>query len=99
MAERRYDGGGDWPRVPSSVRRLLARSWEPTIVPLLVIGDAMLDVYVLGDAQRLSPEAPVPVLRQDRCVESLGGAANVAANIAGMGGACRLVSGIGSDAE
>jgi len=52
---------------------------------LLVIGDLMLDQYVWGDISRISPEAPVPVLRHDRDARRAGGAGNVALNIAGLG--------------
>jgi len=62
-----------------------------------VLGDVILDRYVSGDAQRLSPEAPIPVLRPtgNRC--TLGGAANVALNIATLGGRTRLIGVVGSD--
>ena len=65
---------------------------------ILVIGDVILDRYVTGSVQRLSPEAPIPVLRpaNDRC--TLGGAANVALNIATLGGQAILVGVIGNDA-
>ena len=49
---------------------------------VVVIGDVMLDEYVFGDVSRISPEAPVPVLRVTKKEWSLGGAANVANNIA-----------------
>src|SRR5260364_59131 len=49
---------------------------------VLVIGNAMLDRYWFGDTERISPEAPVPVVRVQRCEERLGGAANVACNVA-----------------
>lgn len=64
---------------------------------VLVVGDVMLDRYVQGHANRLSPEAPVPVLRwaEDRNVP--GGAANVAANIAALGGAVSLLGVVGAD--
>src|SRR5262245_11979616 len=62
-----------------------------------VIGDVMLDRYWWGGAARLSPEAPVPVIRMERITESPGGAANVAANVAGLGGMARLVGLIGDD--
>ena len=52
---------------------------------VLVTGDAMLDRYWFGDAERISPEAPVPVVRVTRTEERLGGAANVARNIATVG--------------
>jgi len=51
---------------------------------VLVTGDAMLDRYWFGDAERISPEAPVPVVRISRTEERLGGAANVAVNIASV---------------
>ena len=64
---------------------------------VLVIGDVILDRYVTGSVHRLSPEAPIPVLRpaNDRC--TLGGAANVALNIATLGGQAILVGVIGDD--
>lgn len=65
---------------------------------VLCIGDAMLDRYVYGDASRISPEAPVPVLRVDREATMLGGAGNVARNVAAMGGHAHFISLIGADA-
>src|ERR1700710_1923703 len=64
---------------------------------VLVIGDVILDRYVTGSVHRLSPEAPIPVLRptDDRC--TLGGAANVALNIATLGGQAILIGVIGDD--
>ena len=62
-----------------------------------VIGDLMLDVYVQGDVERISPEAPVPVIRQTSERAVAGGAANVAANIAALGGRVRLVGIAGGD--
>lgn len=64
---------------------------------VLVTGDAMLDRYWFGDAERISPEAPVPVVRVNRTEERLGGAANVALNIAGVGAASTLLSVVGDD--
>ena len=58
---------------------------------VLVTGDAMLDRYWFGDAERISPEAPVPVVRISRTEERLGGAANVAVNIASVGGRSSLL--------
>src|SRR5271155_2239544 len=52
---------------------------------ILVVGDIMLDRYIHGDVERISPEAPVPVLRHARRYERAGGAANVAMNLAGLG--------------
>ena len=65
---------------------------------VLVLGDVILDRYVIGTAGRLSPEAPIPVLRPTRTHSTLGGAANVALNIASLGGKCTLVGVIGEDA-
>ena len=62
-----------------------------------MIGDAMLDVYVRGDVERISPEAPVPVLRVRERRHALGGAANVAQNIRALGAACDLVAAVGAD--
>ena len=66
---------------------------------ILVIGDVMLDRYVTGDVTRISPEAPIPVLRQrkDNCVP--GGAANVARNLAHLGCAVNLIGAIGEDEQ
>jgi rfaE bifunctional protein kinase chain/domain len=66
---------------------------------IVVLGDAMLDVYLAGDVDRISPEAPVPIVsvRQQRM--ALGGAANVAANVAAIGAEARLVAVIGHDAR
>lgn len=63
-----------------------------------VVGDAMLDVYLRGDVDRISPEAPVPVVRVTERKLALGGAANVANNILTIGAQCELVSAIGNDA-
>ena len=64
---------------------------------ILIVGDAMLDRYLDGAADRISPEAPVPVLHVRRSFERPGGAANVAANVAGLGGAPVLVAVVGVD--
>src|SRR5674476_1612993 len=64
---------------------------------IVVIGDAMLDVYLTGDVERISPEAPVPVVRVRDRKHALGGAANVAQNILAIGCDCTLVAAIGSD--
>lgn len=64
---------------------------------VLVLGDVMLDTWIYGHIERISPEAPVPVLRTDRRREMLGGAGNVARNIAALGGRAILVGVIGDD--
>lgn len=66
-------------------------------VRVLVVGDAMLDVYLRGVASRISPEAPVPVVRITEEWRSLGGAANVAANVVALGAACTLAACVGTD--
>lgn len=64
---------------------------------VVIIGDAMLDVYLRGDVDRISPEAPVPVVRVNERRLALGGAANVAQNVAALGAGCDLVAVIGDD--
>jgi rfaE bifunctional protein kinase chain/domain len=64
---------------------------------VLVVGDVMLDRYWFGDVDRISPEAPVPVLKVSRTEERPGGAANVARNIAALGAQSTLLSVVGDD--
>ena len=64
---------------------------------VVVVGDAMLDVYLRGDVERISPEAPVPVVRIRERKLALGGAANVANNIVTIGARCELVAAVGED--
>ncbi len=66
-------------------------------VRLLVVGDVMLDRYWFGDVSRISPEAPVPVVKVERQEERLGGAANVARNAASLGAVTALLSVVGDD--
>jgi D-beta-D-heptose 7-phosphate kinase/D-beta-D-heptose 1-phosphate adenosyltransferase len=66
---------------------------------VLVVGDLMLDRYILGEVDRISPEAPVPVLRHAQRYERAGGAANVAMNLAGLGCQALLAGFWGEDAE
>src|SRR5580658_2178829 len=66
---------------------------------VLVVGDLMLDRYILGEVDRISPEAPVPVLRHAHRYERPGGAANVAMNLAGLGCQALLAGFWGDDAE
>ena len=65
---------------------------------LLVIGDVMLDEYLWGDVERVSPEAPVPVVHVTRESANLGGAGNVVRNIVALGGRCGLCAVVGDDA-
>lgn len=65
---------------------------------IVTVGDAMLDEYLVGDADRISPEAPVPVVRVRERRYALGGAANVAQNVVAAGAQCTLVAAVGTDA-
>lgn len=78
-----------------------------TLVPLverleracvLVVGDLMLDRFVAGRVDRISPEGPIPVLRVEKETAMLGGAGNVARNLAALGSSVRLVTTVGDDA-
>src|SRR6187399_733513 len=66
-------------------------------VPILVVGDVMLDRFIVGRVTRISPEAPVPVVEFQADYIRLGGAANVAHNIAALGGKASLVGLVGAD--
>ncbi len=77
---------------PKILEALKAGFWGKEI---LVVGDLMLDRYIWGDVSRISPEAPVPVVRVDHETERCGGAANVALNLAGLGFSPRLVGFVG----
>ncbi len=66
---------------------------------LLIIGDVMIDAYLWGNVDRVSPEAPVPIVRLNKRESRLGGAANVAMNIQNMGGIPVLCSVIGNDSK
>ena len=86
--------------MPSSISRvrledLLDAAGTTRVV---AIGDAMLDEYLVGDVDRISPEAPVPVVRIRERRYALGGVANVAQNVAATGAQCRLIAAIGKDA-
>jgi D-beta-D-heptose 7-phosphate kinase/D-beta-D-heptose 1-phosphate adenosyltransferase len=81
---------GDW-----SAAGILARFSGCTV---LVLGDVMLDRYVEGEVRRISPEAPIPVLRARQRRAVLGGAANVARNVAALGARAILIGVVGADA-
>lgn len=66
-------------------------------VRVLVVGDLMLDRYLSGSASRISPEAPVPVVRVTQEWVTLGGAGNVAANVVGLGASCVVAGAVGAD--
>ncbi|WP_020652519.1 D-glycero-beta-D-manno-heptose-7-phosphate kinase [Massilia niastensis] len=88
---------------PIPSRLLAADSYRHQAAPqlstvrLLVVGDVMLDRYWFGDVSRISPEAPVPVVRIERREERLGGAANVARNAAALGAHTGLLGVVGDD--
>lgn len=64
---------------------------------IIVLGDIMLDRYLWGSVERISPEAPVPVVHVEKETNNLGGAANVAANVHALGAAPLLIGVIGED--
>src|SRR5918992_2919319 len=75
---------------------LVQRLGQPRV---LVVGDLMLDRYVWGDAERISQEAPVILLRADRREERLGGASSVATMLQALGARTSLVGVVGPDAD
>jgi len=77
--------------------RLLALLAAATTQHVCIVGDAMLDSYLRGDVDRISPEAPVPVVRVRERRQALGGAANVAQNVSALGAGCDLVAVVGDD--
>lgn len=70
-----------------------------TKLKVAVIGDVMLDTYMWGHVERISPEAPVPIVTLDQKEYRIGGAANVALNIASLGAAVSMLSVVGNDDE
>ena len=68
-------------------------------IPVMVVGDVMLDRHVHGHVRRISPEAPVPVVSLVGEVHTPGGAGNVAATLAGLGSRVTLAGLVGADAE
>src|SRR6187551_2661640 len=88
-SKREASGAGGSSFIPSSAALRRAR--------ILVVGDVMLDRYWFGDVSRISPEAPVPVVKIDRAEERPGGAANVARNASALGAPVTLLSVTGDD--
>jgi D-beta-D-heptose 7-phosphate kinase/D-beta-D-heptose 1-phosphate adenosyltransferase len=66
-------------------------------IRVLVVGDVMLDTYLWGNASRISPEAPVPVVKVGDESRALGGAANVATNVVALGARCTIAGVVGDD--
>ncbi len=96
------------PKVPTSDSAFLAAGNPPgpgwplsfstdRLPPVLVVGDLIHDRMVWGDVERVSPEAPVQVLKWEREADAAGGAANVAMNLASLGCRVRLVGAVGQD--
>src|SRR5262252_7633784 len=78
--------------------RLIAQLERLRGVRVLCVGDVMLDHYVYGQVERVSPEAPIPVLRVERETRTLGGAGNVLRNLQALGLSPCFVSVVGNDA-
>lgn len=78
------------------------KNWQTILenfknVRVLIVGDVMLDRYLWGTISRISPEAPVPVVKLERVTLTAGGAANVAANVASLGAVAVLIGAVGAD--
>ncbi len=89
-----------WPRESRSnaaITTVIEHVWPGLHV--LVVGDVMLDKYISGDVERISPEAPVPIVRALRHAEQPGGAGNVAMNLAALGSQVTLFGVVGDDAD
>jgi D-beta-D-heptose 7-phosphate kinase/D-beta-D-heptose 1-phosphate adenosyltransferase len=84
------------PDAPTDLRALLGRARGRAV---LIVGDLMLDHFVVGRVDRISPEAPVPVVQFDHESFRLGGAANVAHNVAALGGTVEIAGLVGNDPE
>lgn len=93
MKESRIEGD----ELKSLLKSLPRRIENLPKARLIVVGDIGLDEYVLGDVRRISPEAPVPVLEVQQQDSRLGLAANVAQNVASLGGVAHLVAVVGHD--
>jgi D-beta-D-heptose 7-phosphate kinase/D-beta-D-heptose 1-phosphate adenosyltransferase len=87
------------PHPPLARERVLQLIQRMRSSRVVVVGDIMLDRYLIGDTERLSPEAPVPVVTVSERHAALGGAANVAANVVAMGARCFLVGTVGDDGD
>jgi D-beta-D-heptose 7-phosphate kinase/D-beta-D-heptose 1-phosphate adenosyltransferase len=85
------------PRIESPTSALLAAIERFRNLSVWVVGDLMLDEYLAGPVERISPEAPVPIVHVAREEERLGGAANVARQVARLGARVRLAGVVGSD--
>jgi len=84
------------PAAPTDLHALLDRARGRAV---LIVGDLMLDHFVIGRVDRISPEAPVPVVQFDHESFRLGGAANVGHNVAALGGSVEIAGLVGNDPE
>ena len=84
------------PAEQTDLKELLGRARGRAV---LIVGDLMLDHFVIGRVERISPEAPVPVVQFDHESYALGGAANVAHNVAALGGTVEIAGLVGNDPE
>src|SRR5271163_4976541 len=97
--------GFDQPRFDSrngivalhEIVRFLESGWAGKHI--LVVGDVMLDRYIHGSVERISPEAPVPIVHATRRTQQPGGAANVAMNVAGLGARATVIGFAGDDED
>ncbi|HET8837001.1 MAG TPA: PfkB family carbohydrate kinase, partial [Gemmatimonadales bacterium] len=87
------------PPAPLTRDRLLHLIQRMRDSRVVIVGDIMLDRYLVGDTERLSPEAPVPVVTVRERTSRLGGAANVATNVAALGARALLVGVVGDDTD
>ena len=88
------------PGAPAAASATDLAGWLDAIAAarVLAVGDVMLDRFLYGTVERISPEGPIPVLKIDREVAMLGGAGNVLRNLAALGVACGFVAAVGDDA-
>jgi D-beta-D-heptose 7-phosphate kinase/D-beta-D-heptose 1-phosphate adenosyltransferase len=84
-------------KVETTIKDFLSERKNFSDIKILVIGDVMLDHYLYGNVERISPEAPVPVVVKSDEKFFLGGAGNVFSNIISLGGKCDLISVLGED--
>lgn len=103
MTPERDGGVGSAPETHKDIAelheviRLLESGWDGKHI--LVVGDVMLDKYIHGSVERISPEAPVPVVHATRRTQQPGGAANVAMNVAGLGARATVIGLTGDDED
>src|ERR1700683_3018525 len=94
---RRWNNGSAWCSAAvtfESQYRTLSAFHSARVI---VLGDVMLDRFIYGSVERISPEAPIPVVNVERVLDMPGGAANVARNIAALGARATLLGVVGDD--